>query len=104
VFATELITIKEQIALYTNKQQTRYLLAKLKPTLRTSIISYYEVLKRREDLISLTIRLESAGRGRDVHVVLGSTKRHASDSYADRVKKRRGSPSRSSSALRVPPS
>jgi hypothetical protein len=37
-------------------------------------------------------------------VVLGSTKRHTSDSYTDRVKKRRGSLSRSSSALRAPPS
>jgi hypothetical protein len=73
-FATELATIEEQIAPYTNEQRTRYLLAKLKPTLRTSIISYYEVPKRREDLISLTTRLESAGRGRDVHMVLGSTK------------------------------
>jgi hypothetical protein len=87
------------MALYTNKQRTRYLLVKLKPILRTSIISYYEVPKRREDLISLTIRLESASRGRDIHVVLGSTKRHAGDSYTDRVKKRRSSPGRSSLAL-----
>jgi hypothetical protein len=76
-FAIELATIEEQMAPYTNEQRTRHLLAKLKPALRTSIISY---------------------------VVLGSTKRHAGDSHADRVKKRRGSPSRSSSALRAPPS
>jgi hypothetical protein len=82
----------------------RYLLAKLKPVLRTSIISYYEVPKRREDLISLATRLESAGRSRDVHMVLGSSKHYAGDSHADRVKRRRGSPSRSSSALRAPPS
>jgi hypothetical protein len=92
------------MAPYTNKQRTRHLLAKLKPVLRTSIISYHEVPKRREDLISLATRLESAGRGRDVHVVLSSTKRHAGDSHADRVKKRRGSPGRGSSALRAPPS
>jgi hypothetical protein len=103
-FATELITIEEQMAPYTNEQRTRYLLVKLKPALRTSIISYYEVPKRREDLISLAIRLESASRGRDVHVVLGSTKRHAGDSHADRVKKRRSSPGRGSLALRAPPS
>jgi hypothetical protein len=72
--------------------------------LRTSIISYYKVLKRREDLISLTIRLELASRGRDVYIVLSSSKRYAGDSYADRVKRHRGSPSRGSLALRVPPS
>jgi hypothetical protein len=72
--------------------------------LRIVIISYYKVLKRREDLISLTIRLELASRGQDVYVVLGSTKRHTSDLYMDRVKKRRGSPSYSSLALRAPPS
>jgi hypothetical protein len=103
-FAIELTTIKEQIALYTNKQRMRYLLAKLKPVLRMSIISYHKVPKRREDLISLTTRLESAGRGQDVYVVLGSSKRHTSDSHADRVKRCRGSPSRGSLALRAPPS
>jgi hypothetical protein len=103
-FTIELATIKEQIALYTNEQRTRHLLAKLKPALRTSIISYYKVPKRREDLISLATRLESASRGRDIYVVLGSSKRHASDSHADRVKRRRGSPSRGSLALRAPPS
>jgi hypothetical protein len=92
------------MALYTNEQRMRHLLAKLKPVLRISIISYYKVPKRREDLISLAIRLESAGRGRDVHVVLSSSKRHAGDLHADRVKRRRGSPSRGSSALRAPPS
>jgi hypothetical protein len=92
------------MAPYTNEQRTRHLLAKLKPMLRISIISYHKVPKRREDLISLTIRLESAGRGRDVYVVLSSSKRHAGDSHADRVKRRRGSPSRGSSALRAPPS
>jgi hypothetical protein len=81
----------------------RYLLVKLKLTLYISIISYYKVPKRREDLISLAIRLESASRGRDVYVVLSSTKRHASDSHTDRVKRRYGSPSRSSLALRAPP-
>jgi hypothetical protein len=77
----------------------RYLLIKLKPVLRTSIISYYKVPKRREDLISLTIRLELASRGQDVYIVLSSSKHHAGDSHIDRVKRRRGSPSRSSLAL-----
>jgi hypothetical protein len=49
--------------LYTLEQYTRYLLIKLKPILCIVIISYYKVLKRREDLISLTIRLELASRG-----------------------------------------
>jgi hypothetical protein len=82
----------------------RYLLAKLKPVLHISIISYYKVLKRREDLISLTIRLELASRGRDVYVVLSSTKRYTGNSHIARVKKCRGSPSHSSLALRAPPS
>jgi hypothetical protein len=82
----------------------RYLLAKLKPILYTSIISYYKVPKRREDLISLTIRLELASRGRDIYIVLSSTKRHTGDSHTDRVKRHYSSPSRSSLALRVPPS
>jgi hypothetical protein len=77
----------------------RYLLVKLKPALYTSIISYYKVPKRREDLISLTIRLELASRGRDIYMVLSSSKYHASDSHTDRAKRRRRSPSRSSLAL-----
>jgi hypothetical protein len=46
---------------YTPKQHTRYLLAKLKPMLRTLIVTYYEVPKRREDLVSLATRLKSTG-------------------------------------------
>jgi len=47
--------------LYTPKQRTHHLLAKLKPALRTLIVTHYEVPKRREDLVSLATRLESAG-------------------------------------------
>jgi len=47
---------------YTLAQRTCHLLTKLKPALRTAIISYYEVLKKREDLVSLTTRLELVGR------------------------------------------
>ena len=47
---------------YTPTQRTRYLLAKLKPALRTAIITYYKVPKKRKDLVSLTTRLESARR------------------------------------------
>jgi hypothetical protein len=76
-FATELATLEEQMDPYTPEQRTRHLLAKLKPALRTAIITYHDVPKRREDLVSLATRLESAGRRSEIHTVLGSTKRHA---------------------------
>jgi hypothetical protein len=93
-FATELATLEEQMDPYTPAQRTRHLLAKLKRELRTAIITYHEVPKRREDLVSLATRLESAGRRSEIHTVLGSTKRHASEAHQDRTKKRRASPSR----------
>jgi hypothetical protein len=101
-FTTELATLEEQIDPYTPTQRTRHLLAKLKPTLRIAIITYYEVLKRREDLVSLTTRLESAGRRSDNHIVLGSTKRHTGESYADKGKKRRFSPTRGQASRPAP--
>jgi hypothetical protein len=60
-FATELATLEEQMDPYTPEQRTRHLLAKLKPALRTLIVTHHEVPKRREDLVSLATRLESAG-------------------------------------------
>jgi hypothetical protein len=88
--------------LYTPEQHTCYLLAKLKPALRTAIIMYHDVPKRREDLVSLATRLESAGRRSEIHTVLGSTKRHASEAHQDRTKKRRASPLRSIASRPAP--
>jgi hypothetical protein len=102
-FATELATLEEQMDPYTPPQRTRHLLAKLKRELRTAIITYHEVPKRREDLVSLATRLESAGRRSEIHTVLGSAKRHASEAHSDRMKKRRTSPARTT-APRLPPS
>jgi hypothetical protein len=73
-FVTELATLEEQMDLYTLEQCTFHLLAKLKPALRIAIIMYHDVPKRREDLVSLAIRLESVGRRSEIHTVLGSTK------------------------------
>jgi hypothetical protein len=76
-FATELATLEEQMDAYTPTQRTRHLLAKLKPALRTAIITYHEVPKKREDLVSLATRLESAGRTGGSQVSLATTKRDA---------------------------
>lgn len=97
-FATELATLKEQMDPYTAEQRTRHLLAKLKPALRTAIITYHEVPKRREDLVSLATRLESANRRID-SVAHRPLKRGAGESQPPRFQKRRFSPTRSSSTL-----
>ena len=59
-FASELATLEEQTDAYTPAQRTRHLLAKLKLALRKAIITVHQVPKRREDLVSLATRLESA--------------------------------------------
>jgi hypothetical protein len=102
-FATELATLEEQMDPYTPAQRTRHLLAKLKRELRTAIITYHEVPKRREDLVSLATRLEFAGRRSEVHTVLGSTKRYAGEAHQDRMKKRRTSPNRTIASRLGPP-
>lgn len=94
-FATELATLEEQMDPYTAEQRTRHLLAKLKPALRTAIITYHEVPKRREDLVSLATRLESAGKRIDV-AVQRPLKREAGESQHSRGQKRRFSPARPS--------
>ena len=76
-FATELATLEEQMDAYTPTQRTRHLLAKLKPALRTAIITYHKVPKKREDLVSLATRLESARRTGGSQVSLATTKRDA---------------------------
>ena len=76
------------------EQRTRHLLAKLKPALRTAIVSYHEVPKRRDDLLSLATRLESAGK-RDGGGSQASIKRSAPEKHDSKdksFKKRKGSP------------
>jgi hypothetical protein len=101
-FATELATLEEQMDPYTPEQRTRHLLAKLKPALRTLIVTHHEVPKRREDLVSLATRLESAGTRADVTHEFRpkrdsdlQTKRDSdSQSKRNANKRRRGSPPR----------
>jgi hypothetical protein len=101
-FATELATLEEQMDPYTPEQRTRHLLAKLKPALRTLIVTHHEVPKRREDLVSLATRLESAGTRADVTHEFrpkrdsDSHSKRDSDSHSKRNanKRRRGSPPR----------
>ena len=81
---------------YTPEQRTRHLLAKLKPALRTSIITHHDVPQKREDLISLATWLESAGKKGDGSGSHSSHKRNASEAQPKRYKKKRSSsPSRS---------
>ena len=61
-FATELGTLEEQIDPYTPEQRTRHLLAKLKPAVRTSIMTQQVVPIKRDELISLATRLEAASK------------------------------------------
>lgn len=61
-FATELITLEEQLSAHTPEQRTRHLLAKLRHHLRTAIMKQHDVPTRRQDLVSLAIRLESASK------------------------------------------
>jgi hypothetical protein len=95
-FATELATLEEQMDAYTPTQRTRHLLAKLKPALRTAIITYHEVPKRREDLVSLATRLESAGRQGSSQVPPASTKRDAGTLPSRNIKRYRPSGGHSS--------
>jgi len=54
----------------------RHLLAKLKPTLRTAIITYYSMPNSREALVSLATRLETARKRKPTYA---SYKRDAND-------------------------
>lgn len=62
-FAAELATIEEQMEPYTPAQRVRHLLVKLRPSLRTAVVTYHDIPKTREELVSLATRLESAVRG-----------------------------------------
>lgn len=61
-FAAELATLEEQLTSYTPEQRTRHLLAKLRPKLRSDIITYHAMPATREDLISLATRIEAANK------------------------------------------
>ncbi|KAK1076227.1 hypothetical protein LTR33_009128 [Friedmanniomyces endolithicus] len=101
-FASELTTLEEQMSAYTEEQRTRHLLAKLRPHLRTAVFTYHSVPARRDDLVSLVTRLESASK-RELTMGSGASagsthtggdsRRRYSDS---RGTKRRRSPERSS--------
>jgi hypothetical protein len=90
-FATELATLEEQMDPYTPEQRTRHLLAKLKPALRTLIVTYHKVPKRREDLVSLATRLESTGTRAEVAHKLRPKREGDSRSRRGTSKRRRDS-------------
>ena len=81
------------MSLYTEEQRTRYLLAKLKPALRTAIVTYYALPTKREDLVVLATRLEAASK-RDS---LATLPRPAGGSQSNRSKGKKRSRSRSRS-------
>lgn len=99
-FATELATLEEQIAAYTPEQRTQHLLAKLRPELRTDIITYHQVSQKRDDFVSLATRLEQAKRkaGGSGGFDLSSHKRNASElqSKSHGKGKRSSSPAKAS--------
>ena len=93
-FATELATLEDQMEPYTPEQRTRHLLAKLRPSLRLTIVTHHDPPQRREDLISLATRLKTAGRAGNVGVPVAFHKRVASK-YQEKSqpkKSRGGSP------------
>jgi len=74
---------------YIEEQRTRYLLAKLRPYLRTAIVTYYLVPARRDNLVSLVTRLESASR-RELAIGSGASAGSTrTDSDSRRTKRRR---------------
>lgn len=99
-FATELATLEDQIAAYTPEQRVQHLLAKLRPELRTDIITYHKVPSKRDDLVSLATRLEQAkrktGTGGGGGGSQSTHKRNASEAHKGYGKKKRQlSPNRS---------
>jgi len=92
-FASALTTLEEQMSPYTEEQRTRHLLAKLKPALRTAIVTYHALPTKREDLVVLATRLEAAGK-RDG---LAALPRSAGGSQANRNKGKKRGRSRSRS-------
>lgn len=95
-FAAELATLEDQMDPYTPAQRTRHLLAKLRPALRLNIVTHHDPPQRREDLVSLATRLETASKASVSAVPLASHKRIASKTQERSQSKRRrgGSPRR----------
>ena len=62
-FALELATLEDQLRDYTKAQKIRYLLAKLLPTLRSTIVKYYAVPTTRQELVTLATRIETLDKG-----------------------------------------
>jgi hypothetical protein len=58
-FAVQLSVIEDQLDKYTEEQRIRYLLAKLTPALRDTIIKYHTILSTRRELVTLASRIES---------------------------------------------
>lgn len=58
-FVAYLVTLEDQIELYTPAQRIRYLLVKLRRPLYNSITLYYQPLEIRDNLISLATRIET---------------------------------------------
>jgi hypothetical protein len=58
-FAVQLSVIEDQLDKYTEEQRIRYLLAKLTPALRDTIVKYYTILSTRRELVTLVSRIES---------------------------------------------
>lgn len=81
-FASELATMEEQLAPYSEEQRVRHLLAKLQPALRNTIIKHHAIPATRQELVSLGSRIESTDRT--------GSKRAAREDEPDQPRKRGG--------------
>lgn len=61
-FATEISVCEDQMPAYTEAQRVRHFLAKLQPTLRSSIIKFHTIPATRRELIALASRIENTDR------------------------------------------
>ncbi|KAF4546985.1 Hypothetical protein D9617_77g092390 [Elsinoe fawcettii] len=61
-FASEMATLEEQLAPYSEEQRVRHLLAKLHPSLRNTIIKHHSIPRTRQELVSLGARIESTDK------------------------------------------
>jgi len=88
-FATYLATLEDQMEPYTPTQRAYHLLAKLKPALRTSIVTHHDVPAKREELVSLATRMEQANR--TAGAAQSSSRRPDGKSHAERNQTRSSS-------------